>query len=106
MSDRKVLRVSEETEASVRAYAEAKGIPVGEAADKLIGTAVARLDALKRYASNKQPLPPGKPRKKAEAKPAKAKAKKAKAKKAKKAPVEESVVYSGGHDEVAAELQN
>lgn len=63
MSDRKVIRVSEETETVVREYAEAKNIQIGEAADLLIGTASARLNALKRYAANKQPQAPGKPRK-------------------------------------------
>ncbi len=87
MSDRKVIRVSEETEAAIRAYAESKRRPdgeggeilvtVGEAADMLIGTAIARLAALKRYGSNKTPQAPGKPRKAAK----KASAKKASAKK-------------------------
>lgn len=67
MSDRKIIRVSAETEAAIRDYAEGKGLQVGEAADKLVGTAVARLGALKRYSANKQPQAPGKPKKKAKA---------------------------------------
>lgn len=70
-SNRKVIRIAADAEEQVRQYAEEKGIGVGEAADALIKTAVSRLNALKRYAKNKEPQAPGKPRKKA-AKKAKA----------------------------------
>ncbi len=53
MADRKVIRVSSESEQAIKEYAEAKGVPVGDAADALIGTAVSRLNALRRYAENK-----------------------------------------------------
>lgn len=86
MSDRKVIRVSEETEAAIRAYGESKGVQIGEAADLLIGTATARLNALKRYSANKQPQAPGKPRAKKAA--AKAKSKGAKKTAAKRVRVE------------------
>lgn len=76
MSDRKVVRVSDETEKFAREYGASKEIGVGEAIDALVATAKNRLQALKRYASNKQPQSPGKPRKKAATK----KVKKAKSK--------------------------
>lgn len=90
MSDnRKVIRIDAEVEEMVRDYAEEKGITIGEAADKLISTGVSRLTALKRYAKNREPMPPGKPRKKAAPKrksktTAKAKAKTATKKRAAK----------------------
>lgn len=80
MSERKIIRVSAESEETVREYAEAKGIQIGEAADALIGTAAARLAALKRYAANKQPQAPGKPKKSAAKKASKKTAAKADAK--------------------------
>jgi hypothetical protein len=81
--DRKVIRVSADSEKAIKAYAEKRGVSVGEAADALLNTAVSRLNALARYAKNKEPQAPGKPRKKAAAKKAAPKAK-AKAKPAAK----------------------
>lgn len=64
--DRKVIRVSAESEAIVRKYAEKNEIPVGEAADKLLSTADSRLKALARHAKNRKAE--GKPAKKRTAK--------------------------------------
>ena len=52
MSDRIVVRVSPETDKQLRAYAERKGMTLGEAADALVGTAVARLEAVSRWAKS------------------------------------------------------
>lgn len=85
--ERKIVRVSAESEKAIREYAEQKEIGNGEAVDALIATGVSRLKALAKYSAQKRPQAPGKPRaKKAAAK--KAPAKKAPAKKAaaKKAP--------------------
>ncbi len=87
---RATVLISAETVGTVKAYAEKHGITNGEAADRLIATAASRLAALARYAKNKEPQAPGKPRakkaaKKAAAKP-KAKAKASKAKAAAKRP--------------------
>ena len=61
--NRKVVRVNTASEKAIRAYAEKKGLTVGDAADALISTGVSRLAALAKYAKHKDPLPPGKPRK-------------------------------------------
>ena len=71
---RATVLISQETVNTVKGYAEKHGITNGEAADRLIATAASRLAALARYAKNKEPQAPGKPR----AKKAKAKAKAAK----------------------------
>lgn len=71
MSDRKVIRVSDEALASIQAYAEEKAITAGEAADKLIATAVGRRAALKAYTST-HPAQPKKAAKRSKAKRARA----------------------------------
>lgn len=65
--DRVVVRVSKETAKVLTAFAKAKEFSTSEAADSLIATGKARLDALARYSKT------------AEKKPAKKRAKKAKA---------------------------
>lgn len=84
---RKIIRVSAESDKAIRDYGERRGIEFGEAADALIGTAVSRLNALKRYTKNREPQAPGKKKaaKKIAAKSAKPKAT-AKKKAAAKAP--------------------
>ncbi len=67
-SEKKVIRVSADSEKAIKAYAEKRGIQVSEAADALIGTAVSRLNALARYSKNQGAQAPGKPRKKVAAK--------------------------------------
>lgn len=65
------LEVSSDSVKAVKAYAEKAGVTVPEAADKLIATAVSRLNALARYAKNtKKESAPKKPKKKAAAKKA------------------------------------
>ena len=73
---RKLIRVSAESDKAIRDYGERRGIDFGEAADALIGTAVSRLNALKRYTKNREPQAPGKKKaaKKAATKSAKPKA--------------------------------
>ncbi len=62
-SDRKIIRVSAESDKVIRDYAERRGLEFGDAADSLITTAVSRLNALRRYSkNNKEPQAPGKPR--------------------------------------------
>ncbi len=73
MSERKIIRVSDESEQIARKYSEAKGIGIGEAADLLFKTADSRLGCLKRYAENH--TAPPKPRKKKEKVAAKASSK-------------------------------
>jgi hypothetical protein len=76
--DRKIIRVSAESDKAIRTYADRKGVEVGEAVDALIATAVSRLNALTRYKKTKDGgAPKGKPKKAAK----KAAAKKASAKK-------------------------
>ncbi len=47
--NKKVIRVSPATDTLIRGYAEKKGIPVGDAADSLITTAIGRLGALEKH---------------------------------------------------------
>ena len=49
MENRKVVRVSPEVEALIRKHAAARKLSLGEAADALVITGIARLEALKRY---------------------------------------------------------
>ena len=48
-NDRKVVRVSAESDKTVRAFAKARKIQVGEAADQLISSGYRRLEALAKY---------------------------------------------------------
>lgn len=69
--NRKIIRVSPESDKAIRAYAEQRGIEYGEASDALIATAVSRLNALKRYSKSQgagAAKPPGKPKKEAKKK--------------------------------------
>jgi len=78
--DRKIIRVSPESDKAIRDYSEKRGIEFGDAADALISTAVSRLNALKRYTKNREPQAPGK-KKAAKKKTAATKSAKASAKK-------------------------
>ena len=68
--DRKIIRVSAESDKAIRAYANKRGVEVGEAVDSLIATAISRLNALTRYKKSKDgaPAKPKKAAKKAKAK--------------------------------------
>lgn len=81
MSTRAVVRISEEVMKIAQKYAKKWEVEIGEAVDKLIGTADSRLTALSKYASKA----PAKPKKPKADKPAKA-PKAAKADKPAKAP--------------------
>lgn len=50
------ITLQPKTEATIKAYAKKRDLTPPEAADKLVGTAVARLGALAKYA-NKQKAP-------------------------------------------------
>lgn len=80
MADKKEVRLTIEAKTAgiIAKYADKNDISVSEAVDRLVGTADSRLASLARYAKNKEPQAPGKPKaaKKA-AKPRKAAAKKA-----------------------------
>lgn len=62
MSERKIIRISPDSEAFIRDYAEAKGLQFVDAADTVIDIAKRRLDALAKYGRGKKPKAPGKPR--------------------------------------------
>lgn len=47
--NRKVVRVSEDSEELIKKYAEEKGVTIGEAADALLGTAWSRISALRKH---------------------------------------------------------
>lgn len=65
MSGRKSVSISEDSMKATAKYAEKLGIMVGEAADKLIATAVSRINALSRYSKNQKAAekPKAKPKK-------------------------------------------
>lgn len=81
MSERKLIRVSEESFKFISAHAERKStetkkVDLGEAADMLIATAIGRKKAIDKWAkANAKPKVPRKPRAKKEKKPRAKKAK-------------------------------
>ena len=96
--DRKVVRVSAESEGYIRGYANRRGMLIGEAADALIAMAIGRLAALARYAETKKPMPPGPRKKKPKPPPKKRKGRAARAK------TSASPVPEPAPEEVSAEL--